>query len=99
MSKIDHKADTDALCEAFLQLKTREECRKFLLDLCTPAEILAFAERWLVARMLDQGGLSYQEIHDRTGVSITTVGRVARFLRQEPHQGYSLVLQRTKKKK
>ena len=33
-----------------------------------------------VARLLDQGDLSYRAIHDLTGVSVTTVGRVARFL-------------------
>jgi uncharacterized protein YerC len=27
-------------------------------------------------------GLSYREIHERTAVSITTIGRVARFLNQ-----------------
>jgi uncharacterized protein YerC len=32
--------------------------------------------------------LPYREIHNATGVSTTTVVRVARFLRQEPHRGY-----------
>ncbi len=94
----NHEADFDALYEALLQLKTREECKRFMLDLCTPAEILAFAERWRVARMLEDKKLSYQEIHAQTGVSITTIGRVARFLMQEPHQGYQLVLERLHKK-
>lgn len=92
----DH-SDVDALCEAFLQLKTREECHRFLLDLCTPAEITAFAERWKVARLLKENNLSYRDIHAATGVSVTTIGRVARFLTQEPHQGYALVLQRLDK--
>ncbi|HEX4158162.1 MAG TPA: YerC/YecD family TrpR-related protein [Rhizomicrobium sp.] len=84
----------DALCEAFFQLKTPEECRLFLLDLCTPAEISALAERWKIARLLNEGALSYREIHDRTGASLATITRVARFLRQEPHQGYRAVLDR-----
>src|SRR5262249_41773449 len=50
------------------------------------------SDRWLVARLLDEGGHSYREIHALTGVSVTTIGRVARFLQQEPHQGYRLVL-------
>ena len=66
-------------------------CR-LLRDLCTPSEIRTIAERWHVARLLDQGDSSYREIHDATGVSTTTIVRVARFLRQEPHQGYRRAL-------
>ena len=61
---------------------------KLLTDLCTPQEIRTLAERWHVARLLDGTDLSYRDIHEATGVSTTTVVRVARFLRQEPHQGY-----------
>ena len=53
-------------------------------------------QRWHVARLLDAGELSYREIHDETGVSTTTITRVARFLEQEPNQGYRLVLDRLK---
>jgi len=88
--------DLDALCEAFLELKTAQECRLFLLDLCTPAEIAALSERWKIARLLEEGELSYREIHDRTGGSLATITRVARFLRQEPYQGYRVVLERAK---
>lgn len=91
--------DVDALLSALLQMKTREEFRRFLLDLCTPAEIAAFAERWKVACLLHEGQLSYREIHTETGVSVTTIGRVARFLLQEPHQGYTLALNRLAKDK
>jgi len=96
---IGHDADVQALCEAILQLRTRDECRRFLLDLCTPTEIVAFAERWKIARLLDGKEQSYRDLHEKTGISVTTVGRVARFLDQEPHQGYRLVLQRLKQKK
>jgi len=79
---------TDQLCEALLTASNRGEMRRLLLDLCTPAEIRTLAERWHVARLLDGTDLSYREIHDRTGVSTTTIVRVGRFLRQEPNQGY-----------
>lgn len=69
-----------------------------LADLCTPAEIRALAERWQVARLLDRTDLSYRDIHDRTGVSTTTIVRVARFLRQEPNRGYRTALDRLEKK-
>jgi TrpR-related protein YerC/YecD len=95
----DRASDLETLCEAFLQLKTPEECRLFLLDLCTPAEVSALTERWKIARLLAEGQLSYREIHDRTGGSLATITRVARFLKQESYQGYRLVLEREKRKR
>ena len=65
-----------------------------LADLCTPAEVRSLAERWHVARLLDAGERTYREIHDATGVSTTTIVRVARFLRQESNRGYRLLLDR-----
>ena len=95
----DPSADTlsrVALYDALLSLTSREEAEAFLNDLCTPAEIRAFAERWEVARLLDAGGKSYREIAAEAAASPTTVVRVARFLKEMPHQGYRLVLDRQK---
>ncbi len=78
----------DELCEALLTPRSREDMRSLLLDLCTPAEIRTLSERWHVARLLDGTDLSYRDIHEATGVSTTTIVRVGRFLRHEPHQGY-----------
>ena len=88
----DIGALTDDLCAALLTPRDGGEMRRLLTDLCTPAEIRTLAERWHVARLLDGTRLSYREIQDGTGVSTTTVVRVARFLRQEPHQGYRQAL-------
>jgi TrpR-related protein YerC/YecD len=82
------------LAVAIAAIDDPEEVRAFLGDLCTPSEIHALAERWYVARLLDQGKMTYREIHDTTGVSTTTVVRVARFLRQEANGGYRRVLDR-----
>jgi TrpR-related protein YerC/YecD len=82
----------DDLCTALLALKTREDMRAFLNDLCTPAERAALAGRWHVCRLLDAGSLSYRSIHEHTGVSLATIGRVARFLHDEPWGGYRKVL-------
>jgi TrpR-related protein YerC/YecD len=90
--------DEKALFDAFAKLKTSAEAARFLHDLATPAELEAFAERWRIARMLDEGGGSYRKIAAETGASTTTIGRVARFLRDEDHQGYRLVLGRLRKK-
>ncbi len=84
----DHQELSADLCAALLTPSTPEEMSRLLTDLCTPAEIRTLAERWHVARLLDQTDLSYREIHDGTGVSTTTIVRVGRFLRQEPYQGY-----------
>jgi TrpR-related protein YerC/YecD len=62
-----------------LCLETRAEMRAFLEDLCTPAELEAMADRWRVVPLLLQE-TPYREIHDRTSVSVTTIGRIARSL-------------------
>lgn len=86
----------DDLAEALVALESAEDARAFLTDLCTPAEVHALAERWHVAKLLDEGAMTYREIHDATGVSTTTVVRVARFLRQERNGGYRRLLDRLK---
>jgi len=86
----------DALAQALCALRTSDEARALLADLCTPTEVHSLAERWHVARLLDAGELTYREIHDATGVSTTTIVRVARFLRQEDNQGYRMLLDRTR---
>jgi TrpR-related protein YerC/YecD len=83
---------TDELCEALLTPGSVAEMRGLLTDLCTPAEVRTLAERWHVARLLDGTDLSYRDIQEATGVSTTTVVRVARFLKQEPHLGYRRAL-------
>ncbi|HWQ87551.1 YerC/YecD family TrpR-related protein [Brevundimonas sp.] len=88
--------DRIALYDALLSLRSREELDAFLADLCTPAELRAFAERWAVARLLDERVRTYREIAVEAGASPTTVVRVARFLKEMPHQGYRLVLDRIK---
>jgi TrpR-related protein YerC/YecD len=98
----DHRALTprqEALAEralfgAILSLRTVEECRAFFRDLCTPAELQALADRWAVVGLLQQG-VPYREIHKQTGVSVTTIGRVARYL-TNGNGGYSLAAARTK---
>ena len=84
----------DELAEAIAMLRDAGDARALLADLCTPAEVHSLAERWQVAKLLDAGALTYREIHDATGVSTTTIVRVARFLRQENNGGYRLLLDR-----
>ena len=81
-----------ALCQALLTLRTVDECRNFLRDLCTPAELQALADRWTVVGLL-QAGMPYREISRQTGVSVTTIGRVARYL-EAGNGGYALAARR-----
>lgn len=101
MSKVSKSASLahrKELATALSANRGIEEVEKFLIDLCTPAELRALSERWHVAQLLDKGELSYRDINAQTGVSTTTVGRVARFLNEEPHQGYRTILDRQKGK-
>ena len=67
------------LLDALLAMRTPREMGIFLDDLCTPAELEAIADRWRVVPLL-MADTPYREIHDRTGVSVTTIGRIARSL-------------------
>jgi TrpR-related protein YerC/YecD len=85
-----------SLCEALLSLRSIDEVRAFLDDLCTPAEREAMRDRWTVVPHL-LAGEPYWQIHDATAVSITTIGRVARCLEQGAG-GYALAAARLKPK-
>ena len=86
------KRDENALFRAIISLETTSECRAFFRDLCTPAELQALVDRWHVVELLEKG-LPYRRIHDLTGVSVTTIGRVARFL-SDGFGGYQTALER-----
>lgn len=94
----DGPEERSKLIEALLLLKDEAEMERFLTDLCTPGELTTLAERWRVARLLDENQLTYRQISEKTGASTATVTRVARFLSQEAAQGYRLVLDRMKQK-
>ena len=88
-------AAEEELYSALLRLKSGAEFRAFFQDLCTPAELQAMKDRWLVVELL-AAGLTYREIHDRSGVSVTPIGRVARCL-SSGAGGYRQALDRLKR--
>jgi TrpR-related protein YerC/YecD len=71
----------DELADAFASLRTRDEYRRFLRDLCTLSELEALVHRWQIARLLDERKRSYLEIAEEAGGSTATVTRVAQWLR------------------
>ena len=80
------------LYKALISLDNEEDCEAFLTDLCTPKEIKDLSDRWEIAKLLYTSELSYRDISAKTGASTTTVARVARFLKNEPYEGYKRVL-------
>jgi TrpR-related protein YerC/YecD len=86
----------DPLADAFVALRTRDEARRFLRDLCTFPELEALAHRWQTALLLEQG-IPYVEIAERVPTSTATVTRVAQWLRHGTG-GYRLVLDRLRRK-
>ncbi len=92
LPEIDANASFKALAKALAALDKSDDVAAFLRDLCTPAELEAMADRWRVVPLLLQG-LPYREIHDRTLVSVTTIGRVARVL-ERGEGGYAAAVKR-----
>lgn len=81
-----------SLIEAILALRTPQDAKRFLRDLLTKKEIIEFNNRWQAAQMLDSQ-VPYSEIISQTGLSSTTVARIAKWLRGSVG-GYRLVLRR-----
>ena len=88
--------ELERLVEALVCLRTPDEARALLHDLCTRREIEDLSQRLEVARMLSQGhsaGASYVDVSRTTGASSTTVSRVSKCLNGEAG-GYRTVLER-----
>ena len=85
-------APLKALARALAALDKPQDVQAFLRDLCTPAELEAMADRWRVVPLLRKG-VPYREIYDLTGVSVTTIGRVARSL-EHGAGGYAAAIER-----
>lgn len=86
--------DIDDVFESILKLESLEECYRFFEDLCTINEIQDMAQRWKVARMLDQG-VSYHVISEETKASTATISRVSKSLTYGA-DGYKLMFQKQK---
>jgi TrpR-related protein YerC/YecD len=82
----------EALAGVLAAMDDPAQVDAFLDDLCSPAELEALADRWSVVPLL-AGGTSYRQCHERTGVSVTTVGRIARCL-EHGSGGYRAALER-----
>lgn len=93
---VEPLAGLDDVVDALLAMRTPDELKRFLRDLCTLSELEALAHRWQTARLVDQG-VAYHEIAHRVPTSTATVTRVAQWLRHGAG-GYRLALERTRPK-
>ena len=87
-----HNPDVDALFDAILSLKDRDECYAFFEDACTVKEILDISQRLKAAGMLSSGAC-YADISKETGMSTATISRVSKCL-EYGAGGYKLALAR-----
>jgi TrpR-related protein YerC/YecD len=94
LKKSNRRIENTAMYKAILALKTEEECRKFMEDLCSITEIMAMEQRFEVAKLLNEG-LIYNAIMEQTGASSAIISRVNRSL-QYGAGGYGIVFQRMK---
>jgi TrpR-related protein YerC/YecD len=78
--------------QAVGSLQTDTERLGFLRDVATLSELREMAARWQAVQLVE-AGVSYREIARQTGLSTTTVARVAYWLR-EGEGGYRLALKR-----
>ncbi len=88
------KEEIDALFEAILVLKDEEDCYRFFEDICTVNEIHAIAQRWTVAKLLDEKK-TYNEIEEITKASTATISRINKCLVYGA-DGYRRILDRLK---
>ena len=94
ISKKWSNQDTNSLFRAILDLDNLTEARNFFRDLLTKKELLEFAQRWKVAKMLS-AGKAYVDIEKETGMSSTTIARIQRWLKSGMG-GYRLMIKKEK---
>ena len=84
-----HKCGNDALYELIAKIKTKEEARDLLADLCTPGEIVAMSQRLMAAELL-MDGQTYEQVIKATDISSATLSRVSKCVKKG--KGYAKFL-------
>ena len=78
----DHPTGKSGLYSALLELKTPEECYRFLQDVCSYAELSAMEQRYNIAEKL-MNKQSYTSIMGNIGASSAIISRVSRVLSRD----------------
>lgn len=82
------------LYEVIASLKTAEEVKDLLEDLCTIGEVSAMAERLKAAKLLLDGN-TYEQVTSQIEISSATLSRVSKCVKYG--KGYRAVLVKDKK--
>ena len=83
------------LAKALLSLHTEDEMISFLRDVATLEELNELSNRWDVVLQL-KNGKNYRDVAINTGMSTTTITRIAHWL-NHGEGGYRVALKRLKK--
>lgn len=83
------------LSQAFLSLKEEKDITNFLRDLCTLEELAELSNRLEAVKMIETGK-PYREVAKKTGMSTTTVTRIAHWLKHG-EGGYKKALEKLAK--
>ena len=86
--------DLMELYAVITSLKSVDECKAFLADLCTYKEVEQMAQRVTAAKLIMQGK-TYEEVIKQTDISSATLSRVSKAVKYG--NGYKLVLNKNEK--
>jgi len=80
------------LAKALMSIKKEIDMQNFLRDLCTLEELEEISNRWEAVGLLNKG-LPYREVATKTGMSTTTVTRIAHWIKHG-EGGYKKALEK-----
>ena len=83
-------SDVKNLCETLSSIREPKVMMQFMRDVATITELTEMAKRWKAAQLINQQE-SYRSISEKTGLSTTTVARVAYWI-QNGTGGYVRML-------
>ena len=92
MSKTWKTPKLKKLAKAFLSLKTEIDMLNFMRDLLTVEELSEFSNRLEAMKMIEKK-IPYREIAKKTGMSTTTITRIAHWLKHG-EVGYEKILKK-----
>lgn len=95
--KEGHNEELDALFQAFLMMEDQEDCYNLFSDMFTDQEMVSFARRLRVAKLL-LNGATYGMIQEQIPVSSATITRINTVL-QYGEGGYRHIVERIVKQK
>ena len=94
--KYGRSEELDALFRAFLMMENKDDCSGLFADMFTDQELVSFARRLRVAKLL-LNGATYGMIQEQIPVSSATITRINTVL-QFGEGGYRHIVERMEKR-